>query len=250
MKNAANLIFFISILSILINLTECNLTVIAFNPSTNFKLKEGSRYTISINFTKSLYEERDQNIIVTAINPSVAKLINTTTLDVAFWNICKDQLDFSNWHNDIDKLCSVFEFEIEGVFVGWATFEIRTEPFLGGQEIVHNNLVGDYRVGVLRGEKFSLLSTIFAYTMSTLVCINTFVMGLQLDWKIIIAVMRRPVAPIIGFGCQFFLMPLVNLSTDSKVAIWQNHVKSAQLIYRNCHKKQCHSIDSLISDKI
>lgn len=197
MKNAVKLIFVYSFMSIFLKLTKSNLSVISFDPPTNFKLKESSRFVISVNLSKPLPKdlEKDEEIFITSQNPNIAKLINVSS---ARWVACGDEI------------CKFFEFEIEGIFVGWAAFEVRTAPILIKNDVEPENLLGVYRVGVLRGDTFSVLSTIFAYTMSALVCINTFVMGLQLDWKIIIAVLRRPIAPIIGFCCQFIIMPLVS----------------------------------------
>lgn len=100
-----------------------------------------------------------------------------------------------------------FEFQVKGLFVGYGIFEIEIFDNLTNDKSVH---VGKFKVGILRTDTFSTLSNIFTYTMTVLICINTFVMGLQLDWKIIVAVMRRPIAPAIGFCCQFIIMPLVS----------------------------------------
>lgn len=183
-----------------LKIINCNVTITSFQPETNYKLKERTVSTINANFsTNSTEIKKIHRFIVVAKDPRIAKLTNNSTED----GRCK------NCYNALDN---TLQFQIEGVFVGFTEFEIYSvdEDYNTDEHVLPDKSIEIYRVGVLRTDTFSTLSVIFTYTMTVLVIINTFVMGLQLDWKIIIQVLRRPVAPIIGFCCQFLIMPLVS----------------------------------------
>lgn len=52
---------------------------------------------------------------------------------------------------------------------------------------------------------------IFRVIVAVMVCILTLVMGCELDVMLIWKHFKKPVSPIIGFACQYGLMPLVSL---------------------------------------
>lgn len=57
--------------------------------------------------------------------------------------------------------------------------------------------------------KDQTLNRLFTLIMSLMIIVNTINMGGQLDLHVIKAVFGKPVGPIVGFVCQFLLMPLV-----------------------------------------
>ncbi len=75
-----------------------------------------------------------------------------------------------------------------------------------------NNTVAThtYDIIILRSKRGVLLSSIFTGVIAIFVIMNTFLMGTQLDIEVIKEVVKRPFGPIIGFCCQFCLMPLVS----------------------------------------
>ncbi len=74
-----------------------------------------------------------------------------------------------------------------------------TEPVMG------------FHLKVLR--KRGLLEFSFRIVIAVLVCGITFVMGCELDGRRIWKHLKKPVGPLIGFACQFGLMPLVSVNT-------------------------------------
>lgn len=56
-----------------------------------------------------------------------------------------------------------------------------------------------------------VLEVVFRVVIITLVCKITFLIGCELDARLIWRYLRRPVGTIIGFVCQFGLMPLVSV---------------------------------------
>lgn len=65
-----------------------------------------------------------------------------------------------------------------------------------------------FRLKVLRPR--GVLEIAFRAVIIALVCGITFLMGCELDGRLIWQHMRRPVGAVIGFVCQFGLMPLVS----------------------------------------
>lgn len=55
-----------------------------------------------------------------------------------------------------------------------------------------------------------VLEVVFRILVAVLVCAITFVMGCELDGRKIWMHLKKPVGPVIGFVCQFGLMPLVS----------------------------------------
>ena len=61
--------------------------------------------------------------------------------------------------------------------------------------------------------KRGVLEIIFRVLVALMVCCLTLVMGCELDVKVIWKHLKRPISPLIGFLCQFGLMPLVSSSS-------------------------------------
>ena len=65
-----------------------------------------------------------------------------------------------------------------------------------------------YKVTVIREDR--ALDSIFLTTIIVLLLIANVGMGCKIDLDVVKEVLRRPVAPTIGFCCQFIVMPLVS----------------------------------------
>lgn len=64
-------------------------------------------------------------------------------------------------------------------------------------------------ITVIREER--TIDTIFTISVAILVSILYINFGCAMDWNVCRDTLRRPIAPAIGFFCQFLIMPLVNL---------------------------------------
>ncbi len=98
------------------------------------------------------------------------------------------------------------EVMVEGRFLGHAMVTFT---------LVDLNSTGEplewtYKMAILRTRTGQTLSDVFLWVMIALVVVNTFLMGTQLDLKIIKDCVKRPIGPAIGFGCQYLVMPLVS----------------------------------------
>ncbi|GAB6020851.1 hypothetical protein CHUAL_003503 [Chamberlinius hualienensis] len=69
-------------------------------------------------------------------------------------------------------------------------------------------LLDDYKVAVLRMP--TTLDTVFVVFVTISVAFNTFMMGMQIDYKMVIQVFKKPIGPAVGFVSQFLFMPLAS----------------------------------------
>ena len=95
-------------------------------------------------------------------------------------------------------------FQIKGLFLGYSNVSLnlyRNKSFV--------QTLGDYSVSVVR--KTSILDALFGIIIISLVTINYVNMGCHLDLQVVKETMKRPIGPVIGFVCQFTIMPLVSL---------------------------------------
>lgn len=91
---------------------------------------------------------------------------------------------------------------LEGLRLGRSN--IRIELFNGSH---WNAIPAVYKVSVVR--KLRWIDKSFSAAIITLVIIANLGMGTKLELKVVRKVLRKPLAPIIGFVCQYTVMPLV-----------------------------------------
>ncbi|XP_013785663.1 uncharacterized protein LOC106469698 [Limulus polyphemus] len=108
---------------------------------------------------------------------------------------------------------------IEGKFLGFTTLlwtvslttsinENETSLFAEPDGTVVTLWDGQYFVTVSRSESPSQI--LFVIILGILVVINNINMGCHIDVSLIIDVLKKPVAPLIGLASQFFFMPLAS----------------------------------------
>lgn len=95
---------------------------------------------------------------------------------------------------------------ITGVFLGRTklTFTLLEER---GDNISESSLTVT-RITVIREER--TIDTIFTISVAILVSILYINFGCALDWSVCRDTLRRPIGPIIGFFCQFLIMPVLS----------------------------------------
>uniref|UniRef100_A0A914WRH7 Solute carrier family 10 member 6 n=1 Tax=Plectus sambesii TaxID=2011161 RepID=A0A914WRH7_9BILA len=97
---------------------------------------------------------------------------------------------------------------VTGLFLG------RTSLVFGiGKEITLNITRSRFQLRVLRNETLQMLNTIFTIFLVVFVTFNTFLMGTQLNFGMIMRAVKKPVGCAIGFGCQYTLMPMIAYAT-------------------------------------
>jgi sodium/bile acid cotransporter 3/5 len=98
--------------------------------------------------------------------------------------------------------------QVRGVFLGRTKVVARlTLVDQKGNLVNVDTKPAEFPVAVWRpGSKTQIY---FAGVATVLQVITTFMMGTQVDWRVIVAVLKKPIAPIIGFCCQYLIMPLL-----------------------------------------
>ncbi|XP_013785213.1 ileal sodium/bile acid cotransporter-like [Limulus polyphemus] len=94
-------------------------------------------------------------------------------------------------------------FKLEGKFLGHTGVQVMALSKTGNETEKSNPL----KVSVIRKE--NKLITVFIASVATLVSLSYVSMGCALDLNVIKDVLKKPVAPAVGFGCQYILMPLI-----------------------------------------
>ncbi|GFY76014.1 p3 protein [Trichonephila inaurata madagascariensis] len=114
------------------------------------------------------------------------------------------EAEFRNSSFSCDSYRCIREIDIRGLFLGFGTVSIaRMDP----ESKTWIKLDPALKVTVLRQE--GIMNKIFIAFVATIVTLNYVNMGCALDIKVVKEVLRKPIGPVIGFFCQFVVMPLV-----------------------------------------
>ena len=95
---------------------------------------------------------------------------------------------------------------LRGLRLGRTSLDCHIDNDVGS--IDNSTLLDKYPVVVIRER--GLIDVIFFLTLNILVACVNIGMGCAVDLKVVKTVLRRPVAPAIGFFSQFLVMPLVS----------------------------------------
>ena len=90
-------------------------------------------------------------------------------------------------------------FELKGKFLGHSWLQLVDKDSGERSERLDISVV----------RPMSQITKIFTISVAVLVSINYINMGCALDTHVVLNVLRRPIAPTIGFVCQYAFMPLV-----------------------------------------
>lgn len=122
-------------------------------------------------------------------DPSIAKIIHSNSTKVLPGSVVAHQL------------------QIEGLFLGRTVLQVRLHtPGPNG------TLTADFRYDIAVKRRHRPVDTIFIIMVSVMVCIANIGMGCKVELQVIKEVLKKPIAPIIGFTCQFLIMPVVSIS--------------------------------------
>ena len=168
-----------------------------YYPDRIDKLKEGHSTTIDISFSLQ------PDVFSQRLIPETTTLIREITL-VAFVEN-NEILDFNNQEFVIKDLSENVSILVTGkqmgrTFVNW-TLE---DPNFG------DSVSASIPISVIREQ--ANLQLIFTIVVGVLVTINNVNMGCYIDLGVIKGVLKKPVAPLIGFACQFLFMPLASFA--------------------------------------
>lgn len=179
----------------------CNVAdglTVTFSPAS-LKIKEQQRQQVSFVLVDNDgpigpndYRQYDVQIA----DPDKARVVGKSSFNVsANHYLSKEVLIYNN------------SFTIEGVFLGLTKVYLLRSSDISKPSLADNRS-NPLELTVTRLQ--SIISTIFIISVSILVSLNYINMGCALDLDVVKSVLRKPIAPAVGFTSQYVCMPLVS----------------------------------------
>lgn len=199
------LTFIFSILLLLVEFTTALMSV-TFSPASLNQLHEGDTRVVNftIHFNSTLKSEQVRGSYrINVDRPDVADVL--------------DRKDFEITEQDITNNGKKFDgsFQVKANFLGYSRMDIQKKQSYDGIKVFDSLYDNDTLrkqselvVSVVRDK--DLLQKIFIYSVAIVVSVSYINMGCALDMGEVYQVLRRPVAPAIGFFSQYFCMPLLS----------------------------------------
>lgn len=192
-----------------------------------------------------------ERYVVTSRNPRVAKILNSSLVSATApdeTEVLHDsaQSHSPKWDEELyeDIGVSALSVKISGRRVGKTVVDVsvygfatdrdngtahsskRSLSFSNSSEIQNGELqpnkemrlIISFDVCVLRRSLYHRLSFAFTIFVAIITVATTFLIGTQLDWKIVIKELKKPASLLVGVGFEFILMPLV--SRDLVRSLW------------------------------
>nr|XP_050023872.1 ileal sodium/bile acid cotransporter-like [Dermacentor andersoni] len=145
-------------------------------------------------------EEEDVVVRVSFTTPG-SRTISVTSADSGVATVDVSQVYLQAGVNDTG-----FNLTVRGVFVSYTKIFFKT--CLLEDDVETNCTESSYLVAVLRNP--TVLQQSFPYLIAIIVSINYVSMGCQIDLKLIVDTLKKPLPPFLGCACQFLFMPLVS----------------------------------------
>lgn len=199
------LAFLFSLLLLLLEVTSA--LQVTFKPSAITSLKEGEIQDVFFMVQDSAAKALD--VSVYSEKREIADLVWNQNQTWTFDNSLKPN---GSWNGT---------FTVKGMFLGFVDIRLKTKEKFNDSNVEDKETVHVLKASVIRKE--GMLSKVFIYSVAVLVSLNYINMGCALDLSVVKTVLVKPVAPILGYLCQFLVMPLVAfgvgklLFPDSKV---------------------------------
>merc|ERR1711865_1234562 len=87
-------------------------------------------------------------------------------------------------------------FSINGKFLGFTNIKAELKDQRSSKVLVE--------------KKKTIQSKLFSYSVAILVSLAYINMGCAMDLEVVKKTLKKPVGPLIGFICQYFIMPLIS----------------------------------------
>lgn len=192
----------------------------AFKPSEIKEMFEGDIVTVELNCTVTHGSHAGLVVHdVSPVDPAIASVVGRRRFLYRF--------DQSSRSNDS---C----FSVQGLFLGRTVLKLTLSLFNNESELLDSetstsmSLMRDgsadpsyeeassveYRVAVIRKER--AIDRIFLGLVAVLVVVGSVGIGCKVDLAVVKEVIIHPVAPVIGFCCQYVIMPLVSKHLNFK----------------------------------
>ena len=95
-------------------------------------------------------------------------------------------------------------FSINGKFLGFTNIKAELKDQRSSKILAEKTM----KVSVVR--KKTIQSKLFSYSVAILVSLAYINMGCAMDLEVVKKTLKKPVGPLIGFICQYFIMPLIS----------------------------------------
>ena len=174
-----------------------------FDPTRLDGLLENSEEQVQVSCNRSLKQFDSVTLKVVSADPDIATVSSEKVIS------CQcEPLSTSN----------ISQFVIRGHFLGRTVINVETlnatQPVksVNGlpSTVVNASLpVVDYHVSVVRKQRF--IDHLFLGLVSFMVICANVGMGCKIDLAVVKEVLTKPIAPTIGFCCQYLIMPLVSM---------------------------------------
>jgi sodium/bile acid cotransporter 3/5 len=187
------------ILSLLLLLLELTAALsVTFSPSEVKQLKEEQNIFVTLQL-------KDKNQLKTNSGYYELYIEDKNIVDV----IGNKTFNFDNNLANYESLNHTFE--LKGKFLGhtWLQVIKKYNSIVSNSDLNYENEKSS-RLAISVILPMSQITKIFTISVAVLVSINYINMGCALDLSVVLSVLKRPIAPAIGFVCQYAFMPLVN----------------------------------------
>lgn len=161
----------------------------------------------------------DYTITVTSDNPKVL-IVSETTVSISCTNATMYDANTTShkiFANASYILDGNFDVKLRSGLIGYDQLNFQLSEDLAGNETAVEE-TDTYDVIVIR-----YMRPVDKIFRAAVYCVQIFTLigfGAKLDLDVVKECLRRPIAPGIGFCCQYIMMPLVSYTNMSSVTLW------------------------------
>ncbi len=117
--------------------------------------------------------------------------------------------------DESDNLIFSSYFTVKAIFLGYSNITTELVMTYDNNETHSVPTLSNLPFQMSAVRPVSVYQTIFTVFIIAFVSLNYVNMGCQLDLQIVVNTLRSPIGPLIGFFCQFTIMPLVSERSTS-----------------------------------
>jgi hypothetical protein len=111
--------------------------------------------------------------------------------------------------NVIESVLADVSFTIRGRSFGKTHIELQVIPMFAGDDVTPDAEVITHDIVVIKAN--SVINTVYLIILGIMIVMYNFGFGCKIEWARIVSIVKKPVAPAIGFCCQFLIMAPVSM---------------------------------------
>ncbi|KAH3776384.1 hypothetical protein DPMN_177808 [Dreissena polymorpha] len=232
LRCAVSVVYYFVILLISVAANDLrNLTFNVSEPIFVFMLSE-QEITLSYNFAcKDADDQEVLTVILSSSDTSIFTITGNETTHVPCVFSQSRASGFAYLDNEVETVVGVtnttvlkdkgeLKIKVNGKMIGLAKLQLNIHTDVNRTSFEHISAVDNatesqtsntYEFSVAVRRRMRPIDQIFTIIVAVAVAITTMGFGCKLELKTVKECIRRPVAPGIGFGCQYIVMPLVSV---------------------------------------